>query len=94
MDRSSLEELLTPITSGSDPTSYSVRVAVLPDGERPEAGDWHTAEWHTLDGTPHASILIGPGGDVQLAPGVYRTWVEITAPPEKPVVTSPRFWIE
>jgi hypothetical protein len=93
VDRSSLEELLTPITSADDPTSYSVRVAVLLDGERPEASDWHTAEWRTIDGTPHASLLIGPGGAVQLGPGVYRTWIEITAPPEKPVVASPRFQI-
>ncbi|KAA6216401.1 hypothetical protein [Streptomyces filamentosus] len=93
MDRSSLQELLTPITARTDPTAYSVRVAVLPDGARPETGDWHTAEWHTIDGLPYAGILVGPGGAVQLQPGFYRTWVEITAPPEKPVVTSPRFRI-
>jgi len=93
VDRSSLEELLTPITTSSDPTSYSVRVAVLPDGDRPEAGDWHAAEWRTVDGTPHASLLVGPGGAVQLDPGVYRTWIEITAPPEKPVIRSARFQI-
>ena len=91
MDRSSLEELLTPITSASDPTSYSVRVAVLPDRERPVAGDWHDAVWRTIGGAPHASILIGPGGALELGPGVYRTWIEITAPPEKPVVVSPCF---
>ncbi|MBP2581913.1 hypothetical protein J3A78_002391 [Streptomyces sp. PvR006] len=93
MDRSSLEELLTPIVSTSDPTSYSVRVAVLPDGDRPEAGDWHAAEWKTIDGVHHASLLVGPGGVVELGPGAYRVWVEITAPPEKPVVASPRFSI-
>ena len=91
MDRSSLQELLTPITARSDPTSYSVRVAVLPDGQRPEDADWHTAEWHTIDGVPHAGLLVGPGGAIQLSPGVYRTWIEIAASPEKPVVASPRF---
>ncbi|TXS22404.1 hypothetical protein EAO70_05965 [Streptomyces sp. adm13(2018)] len=93
MDRSSLEELLTPVVSASDPTSYSVRVAVLPDGERPEADDWHAAEWKTIGGIPHASLLVGPDGVVELGPGAYRVWVEITAPPEKPVVASPRFSI-
>lgn len=93
MDRSSLEQLLTPITTAGDPTSFSVRVAVLPDGVRPEVADWHAADWVTVNGTPHASLLVGPGGAVQLSPGVYRTWVEITAPPEKPVVSSPRFYI-
>ncbi|MFB7605277.1 hypothetical protein [Streptomyces gardneri] len=93
MDRSSLEQLLTPIAASSDPTGLAVRVAVLPDGQRPEASDWHTAEWVTIDGIPHASVLIGPGGAIQLTPGVYRAWVEITAPPEKPVAASPRFQI-
>jgi hypothetical protein len=93
VDRSSLEELLTPIVSASDPTAYSVRVAVLPDGERPGAGDWHDAGWKTVDGIPHATLLVGPGGVVELRLGAYRVWVEITAPPEKPVVASPRFQV-
>ncbi|MFD0074270.1 hypothetical protein ACFVIY_17735 [Streptomyces sp. NPDC127166] len=93
MDHSSLQELLTPITARTDPTPYSIRVAVLPDGQRPEPGDWHNAEWLTLYGTPYASLLVGPGGAVQLAAGAYRAWVEITAPPEKPVVVSPPFQI-
>ena len=93
MDRSSLEELLTPITSADDPTSFAVRVAVLADGVRPEAGDWHAAEWRTIDGVPHASILVGPGGAVELEPGAYHAWVEITAPPEKPVLSSQRFYV-
>ncbi|MFE7510182.1 hypothetical protein ACFU8I_02975 [Streptomyces sp. NPDC057540] len=94
MDRSSLEALLTPILTAADPTGFAVRVAVLPDGDRPESGDWHEAAWSTIEGTPHASLLVGPGGAVTLAPGVYRVWVEITAPPEKPVVASPRFHID
>jgi len=93
VDRSSLEELLTPITSADDPTAYSVRVAVLPDGDRPQAGDWHDAEWVTIDGTPHARLLVGPGGAVQLNAGAHRAWVEITAPPEKPVVVSGPFQV-
>lgn len=93
MDRSSLEELLTPVTASSDPSSYTVRVAVLPDGARPEAGDWHTGSWRTLDGVHYAALLVGPGGVVDLDPGTYRTWIEITAPPEKPVIASPRFQI-
>lgn len=93
MDRDSLEKLLTPIAASSDPTSYSVRVAVLPEGERPEEADWHAATWLTVDGIPHVALLVGPGGAVDLPPGVYRTWTEITAPPEKPVLTSPRFQI-
>lgn len=94
MDRSSLEELLTPIVTTDDPTGFAVRVAVLPDGDRPEAGDWHDADWVTVDGTPHASLLVGPGGVVELGPGAYHVWVEITAPPEKPVLASQRFYVD
>ncbi|MFI5985056.1 hypothetical protein ACIBEA_29845 [Streptomyces sp. NPDC051555] len=93
MDRSSLEELLTPITASADPTSYGVRVAVLPDGVRPQAADWHPATWVTIGGAPHTAILVGPGGVVELEPGPHRTWTEITAPPEKPVVVSEPFSI-
>jgi hypothetical protein len=93
MDRSSLQELLTPVTTTTDPTVYSVRVAVILDGQRPEESDWHTAEWTTYGGAPHASLLVGPGGAVQLNADAYRAWVEITAPPEKPVVFSPLFHV-
>lgn len=93
MDRDSLEKLLTPITASGDPSSYAVRVAVLPDGVRPEADDWHTASWLTVDGVHHAVLLVGPSGVLELDPGVYRTWTEITAPPEKPVIPSARFQI-
>lgn len=93
MDRASLEKLLTPITASSDPTSYGIRVAVLPDGVRPGPGDWHPAEWLTHAGIPHAVVLVGPGSAIELEPGLYRTWIEITAPPEKPVVVSERFSI-
>lgn len=93
MDRASLEKLSTPITADGDPTSYAIRVAVLPDGARPASGDWHVAEWVTRGGVPHASILVGPTSGIDLEPGTYRTWVEITAPPEKPVVRSERFTI-
>lgn len=94
MDRSSLEELLTPVSAGNgDPSAYPVRVALLADGVRPTAPDWHTATWTTQDGVHYAVLLVGPGGVVTPQPGVYRTWTEITAAPEKPVVVSARFQI-
>lgn len=93
MDRASLEMLSTPISSGSDPTSYAIRVAVKPDGVRPALGDWHTAEWIMHGGVPHAVVLVGPGSDIELEPGLYRTWVEISATPEKPIVVSEHFAI-
>jgi len=91
VDHSSLQELLTPVMARTDPTGYAVRVAVIPDGQRPGPDDWHDGEWVTLYDTPYASLLVGPGGAVELASGAYRAWVEITAPPEKPVVTTPPF---
>ncbi|MEU2075433.1 hypothetical protein [Streptomyces sp. NPDC013489] len=93
MDHSSLQELFTPVTARTDPTDYDVRVAVIPDGARPEASDWRDAEWVTIGGTPHAILLVGPTGAVQLSRGMYRAWVEIAAPPEKPVIFSPPFHV-
>ena len=94
MERESSEYLMTPVTAGSgDPAAFTVEIAVLEDGERPEAGDWHDASWGVDNGHPVAMILIGPDGAVNPGPGTYRTWVRIQAPPERPVIKSPRFTI-
>jgi hypothetical protein len=94
VERESSEYLLTPVTAGAgDPAGYTVEIAVLEDGARPQSGDWHAAAWGVDDGRPVAMILIGPGGVIDPGPGAYRTWVRIQAPPEVPVIKSPRFTI-
>ncbi|MDX5563743.1 hypothetical protein PYK79_10810 [Streptomyces sp. ID05-04B] len=94
MERESSEFLITPVSAGvDDPTGYTVQVAVLADGVRPESGDWHDAAWGTDNGQTVAMILVGPDGVIDPGPGTYRAWVRIEAPPEIPVVKSPRFTI-
>jgi hypothetical protein len=87
MDRDSTELLPLPIYTDTDPTSSPVRIAILPPGQRPTAGDWHTATWTTIDGTPHAQIMVGPdGGAITLNAGTWQPWIDITATPEHPLI--------
>ncbi|MFL5736662.1 MAG: hypothetical protein ACJ76P_04915 [Actinomycetota bacterium] len=67
-----------------DPTADVVDLAFLASGT-PESGDWITGSWET-DGTAHfARCLVGPGGALALAPGLYTVWVRVTDNPESPV---------
>lgn len=53
----------------------------------PADEDWVSAEWANI--TPagaDARVLVGPGGDVELADGVWQMWVRITSTPEVPVL--------
>lgn len=82
----SVEFLKIPITGSSDLATFAVEMAVLPDGQDPDTGDWKTAEWSTAG---EAMILIGPGTSLPLTKGVtYVAWARITAAPETPVLTS------
>lgn len=79
----SREYIHVPVTGGS--LSTPVELAVIPSTqEEPASGDWRTAVW---DGTT-AKLLIGPGGTLTLADGIYRVWVRVTATPEIPVLRS------
>lgn len=97
MDHLSTEYLPVPISADGDPTGYPVRMALLPidtpalpEEPRPDDGDWHTAAWTTVRGTPCAQLLVGPdGGAVTLTPGLWRPWVDIDAGTEHPVVPAP-----
>lgn len=52
-----------------------------------EPADWFPADY--ADGT--ASLLVGPGTDVEFAPGTtYGVWVRVTQPPETPVKRAGR----
>jgi hypothetical protein len=94
MERESLERLMTPVRSGlGDVSGFPVQIALLADGERPTAEDWHDATWGTDGGETVAVLLVGPAGVVDPGPGSYRTWVKITATPEVPVIKSARFQI-
>jgi hypothetical protein len=80
----SVEYLKVPISTypaGTDLSDLPVELAVVPDGETPDSGDWETGLWI---GT-NAAVLIGTGGLV-LTPGTYDVWVRITATPETPLL--------
>jgi hypothetical protein len=94
MDRDGTELLQLPVYADTDPSSYPVRIAILPPGERPTTGDWHTAAWATVNGIPHAQLLIGPdGGAITLGPGTWTPWIDITATPEHPHLEGVAFSI-
>ena len=55
----------------------------------PVSGDWKTATWEvdtTTDPDRYfARCLVGTGGTVSLADGLYDVWVRVTDSPEMPV---------
>lgn len=58
-------------------------------GQTPAPGDFVAASWETINtqfGTTYnARCLVGPGGMIQLQPGVYGVWIKIVDNPEIPV---------
>lgn len=81
----SKEYVKIPITKGPPGfTDLDVNVAILPDGQDPDSGDWNTGLWL---GTS-AALLIGPGSTFgALAKGgTYGIWVQIIDDPEEPVL--------
>lgn len=79
----SLEYVRATIEGPPNKTSFGPEMAILPEGEDPDSGDWETAEWSGDD----VIILVGPGGAFTLTKGVrYEVWVRITASPEIPVL--------
>lgn len=72
-----------------DPSADAVAMAFLAGQAAPESGDWLAASWD-VDSTVTparywAQCLVGPGGTVELAAGVYSVWVRVTDAPEIPV---------
>lgn len=81
----SKEYVKVPVTTGpADLTELDVNVAIVPQGEDPDSGDWKVALWI---GTS-ASLLIGPGSTFgALTKGLsYGIWVQIISATEEPVL--------
>lgn len=94
---SSVQYVLVPVrftASGvvTDPTSAVVTMAFIADGATPVSGDFKTASWETdpttNPDTYYARCLVGTGGAITLAVGVYRIWVKVTDSPEAPVLKA------
>lgn len=74
-----------------NPTSYTVTVAIRPEGMRPASGDFKAAVWFTgTDGTYWAQLNVGPGSTVgTLSAGQrYKAHAKVAAGTETPIVTS------
>ncbi len=71
-----------------DPTADVVAMAFMAGGAEPASGDWKAATWETdpttTPPTYYARCLVGPGGTVTLAKGVWMVWMKITDAPEIP----------
>ena len=75
-----------------NPTSDTVQFAFAAPGASVLGAQWWTGSWASTEPTgPNtyiAQCLVGPGGTVQLAPGPYQVWVQITDNPEVPVLPA------
>lgn len=81
----SVEYVRVPVSGPAGLTSLAVDMAVVPEGQDPDVGDWKTASWS--DTGSEALVLVGPVTDLALTKGVtYGVWVKITSSPEVPVL--------
>lgn len=72
-----------------NPSALPVEMAFPLQAVAPVSGDWKTASWEVVAGTPvqyRARCTVGPSGTVTLAAGRYDIWVRITTSPEVPVL--------
>jgi hypothetical protein len=97
IDSTSKEYVRVPVEATNNglvvnPTADTVEMAFPAVTVDPAGGDWKAATWETdSTGTPvryWARCLVGPGGTVTLAVGLYDVWVRITDAPEIPVKKS------
>lgn len=66
-----------------NPTADVVKMAFMSSTAAPSVSDWKTASWNTVGaGQYQIQCLIGPGGVIQLTPGYWYVWVQITDNPE------------
>lgn len=85
----SLEYLTATLETDHDVTGMLVEVAIPVMGEDPVT--WYAAEVTLVTQASNGRwlatyrLLVGPGGDVQLAAGVYDWIVRLTDSPEVPV---------
>jgi hypothetical protein len=90
----SLVYVYVPVTDtifAADPTADVVQAAFLPVGQNPAGGDWKAAGWTVVGGSRklfYAGCLVGPGGVITLAAGIWQPWVKITDSPEIPVLPA------
>lgn len=86
--------LVTAIVAGApyNPTADTVAFAFTEPGTSALGAQWSTGSWANTESSGSggyiAQCLVGPGGAVQLAPGSYQVWVQVTDSPETPVIPA------
>ncbi len=71
-----------------DPSTGSVFMAIVAEGDRPAPEDWVAASWDDSTYPPLAQVMVGPTGDVPLAAGSYEVWVKFGVGMESPVLPA------
>lgn len=85
LEADSLEYVRLPVSAdGLDLSADPVELAFTDMRSNPQSGDWQAAVWD--EGA--ARILVGPGGDITLASGIWRIWVRVMDNPEVPVLRA------
>ncbi|MGP3914316.1 hypothetical protein [Nonomuraea sp. 10N515B] len=73
------------VSHDADAAVFPVEIAIiLEDAGEPADSDYRAAVW---DGTD-ATLIIGAGTSMVLAPGEYVVWTRVTTPTERPVRRS------
>jgi len=68
----------------ADPTNFKVDFAFTPAEDIPPT-TWYVGDWDVARNRVFARVLVGPGSDAVLLPGVYAVWIRVNAVPESPV---------
>ena len=90
VDRDSVQSVLMRIdyvnedTGATDPTGFTVTMAVVATGVRPTADSFKAATWATRTvGGYKAKVLVGTGTSVgALTAGTYDVYAKVAASPE------------
>lgn len=85
LDRESLEYRWWEVETSNDLSTSTARVALMEAAIRPTVTDYVDAVLVQEGGVWWVRLLIGPGGDVTLAPGDWQEWVRIIDNPEQPL---------
>lgn len=70
-----VEKLQVPVTAdrgATDPTTFTVEMAVVDDDVVPSGGQWVAATWNSLDGTPKIERTVTGSA------GTFAVWVRIS----------------
>jgi hypothetical protein len=93
----STERVIVTVTAtevdGSDLDLADLALAFAFPGLGVESSVWYDGDWLEVDTLTYASVLVGPGADVDLDAGDYTCWVRVVDEDEAPTLNLGRFEI-